>query len=101
MTGLKEHDSLVHIREGRIYPPLLKRCPGSGALPVSRVSATHPNPAWHPKPSRLWPPVPPTLHKTFPRDAPESPRSTSDSNQRYYGETPVGLRWGYRGMSGR
>jgi hypothetical protein len=26
-----------------------QRCPGSGPLPVSRVSATHPNPAWHPK----------------------------------------------------
>ncbi len=24
-------------------------CPGSGRLPVSRVSVTHPNPAWHPK----------------------------------------------------
>jgi hypothetical protein len=27
--------------------------------PVSRVSATHPNPAWRPKQSSLWPPVPP------------------------------------------
>jgi hypothetical protein len=24
-------------------------------LPVSRVSATHPNPVWHPKPSGRWP----------------------------------------------
>jgi hypothetical protein len=32
-----------------------KRCPGSGALTVCRVSATHPNPAWHPKQPSLWP----------------------------------------------
>jgi hypothetical protein len=63
-----------------------KRCPGSGPLPVSRVSATHPNPAWHPKPSSLWPPVPPTLHPTLPRDAPEPPGR---------------LRRGYGDMSGR
>ena len=66
-----------------------KRCPGSGPLPVSRVSATHPNPAWHPKPSSLWPPVPPTLHQTVPRAAPEPPRSPSVSSTRYYGEAPV------------
>ena len=48
----------------------IKRCPGSGPLPVSRVSATHPNPSWRPKPSRPWPPFPPTLHRTFPRAAP-------------------------------
>jgi hypothetical protein len=36
-----------------------KRCPGSGPLPVSRVSATHPNPTWRPKQSSLWPPAPP------------------------------------------
>jgi hypothetical protein len=46
--------------------------------PAKRASATHPNPAWHPKPSSLWPPVPPTLHQTLPRDAPKTPRSTSD-----------------------
>jgi hypothetical protein len=28
--------------------------------------------------SRLWPPVPLALHPTIPRDAPESPRSTSN-----------------------
>src|ERR1035437_4451078 len=27
--------------------------------PVSRVSAAHPSPAWRPKQSSLWPPVPP------------------------------------------
>jgi hypothetical protein len=68
-----------------------KRCPGSGPLPASRVSAP-PNAAWHPKPSSLWSPVPPTLHPILPGAAPEPPRSTSDSNQRYYGEAPVGLR---------
>ena len=67
-----------------------KRCPGSGPLPVSRVSATHPNPAWHPKQPSLWPPIP-TLHQTVPRAAPEPHRSTSDSNQRYYGEAPMTL----------
>ena len=69
-----------------------KRCPGSGPLPASRVSATHPNPAWRPKQPSLWPPIPPILRQTLPRAPPESPRSTSDLNQRYYGETPVGLR---------
>ena len=68
-----------------------KRCPGSGPLPVSRVSATHPNPAWHPKQPSLWPPIP-ILHQTVLRAAPEPHRSTSDSNQRYYGEAPMGLR---------
>jgi hypothetical protein len=43
-------------------------------LPVSRVLATHPNPAWRPKPSNLWPPVPPTLHQTLPRAAPRIAR---------------------------
>src|ERR1035441_11032427 len=33
-----------------------KRSPGSGPLSGSRVSATHPNPAWHPKQSSLWHP---------------------------------------------
>ena len=47
-----------------------KRCPCSGPLPISRGSATHPNPAWHPKRSSFWPPVPPTLHPTVPRASP-------------------------------
>jgi hypothetical protein len=41
-----------------------------------------------------WLPVPPNLHQTVPRPAPEPHRSTSYSNKRYYGEAPVGLRWG-------
>jgi hypothetical protein len=77
-----------------------KRCPGSGRLPVSRVWATHPNPAWHPKQPSLWPSIPPTPHQTVPRAAPEPPRSTSDSNQRYYGEAPVGLRRYERAVGG-
>ena len=48
------------------------RCPGSGRLPVSRVSATHPNPAWR---VSLWPRIPPTLHQTVLRAAPEPARS--------------------------
>ena len=47
---------LLGLREG----PRAKRCPGFGPSPVSRVSATHPNPAWHPKQPSLWPPAPPT-----------------------------------------
>ena len=69
-----------------------KRCPGSGPLPVSRVSATHPNPAWRPKQPNLWPPIPSTLYQTVPRAAPEPHRSTSDLYQRHYGEVPVRLR---------
>ena len=57
-----------------------------------RVSASHPNPAWHPKPSSLWPPVPPTLPPTVPRATPEPPRSTLDLDRAYYGEAPMGLR---------
>ena len=68
-----------------------KRCLGSGPLPASRVSADHPNPAWHPKPSSRWPPVPPTLHPTLPRPAPEPHRSTLDPDRGYYGEAQMGL----------
>src|SRR5208282_816444 len=32
--------------------------------------------------------------------SPEPHRSTSDTNQRYYGEAPVRVRWGYGGTSG-
>ena len=35
-----------------------RRCPGSGRLRVSRVSATPPNAAWRPKQPSLWPPFP-------------------------------------------
>jgi hypothetical protein len=52
-----------------------QRCPGAGSLPASRVWAIPPNPAWHPKPSSLRPPLPPTPHQTLPRDAPETPGS--------------------------
>jgi hypothetical protein len=37
-------------------------------------------------------PVLPILHQTIARASPEPPRSTSDPNQRCYGEAPVGLR---------
>lgn len=52
-----------------------KRCPGSGPLPVFRALAYHPIPAWRPKRSSLWPPVPPPLHQSVPRPAPEPHRS--------------------------
>lgn len=68
--------------------------PAASHLPVSRVSVTPENSAWlHKKPS-LWSPIPPTLHQTVLRAAPEPHRSTSDSDQRYYGEAPVEL-WRY------
>ena len=74
-----------------------KRSPGAGPLPVFRVSATHPNPAWHPKPSSRWPPIPPTLHRTLPRASPEPPRSTSVAHTEVLrggsGEATVWLRW--------
>ena len=60
------------------------RCPGSGSLSVSRVSAAHPNTAWRP--------IPPTLHQTLARASPETPRRTLIGYQRYYGESPVRLR---------
>ena len=34
---------------------LKDHAPGGGPLSASRVSATHPNPAWRPKAPRLWP----------------------------------------------
>jgi hypothetical protein len=52
-----------------------RRCTGSRRLPVSRVSATHPNPAWRPKQPNLWSSIAPTLHQTVLRAAPEPRRS--------------------------
>src|ERR1035437_5157581 len=49
----------------------------------------------------LWPPIPPTLHRTLPRDAPETPRSTLDPDRGYYGESPVRLRRYERAVGGR
>src|ERR1019366_1050091 len=62
------------------------------ARSASPVSATHPNAAWHSKPSGLWPPVPPTLPQAVPRATPEPPRSTLDLDRGDYGEAPMGLR---------
>jgi hypothetical protein len=71
----------IALSDGRVTVPTRKsrveRCTSFGTFPVSRVSANHPNPTWHPKPSSLRPPVPPTQHHTVPRAAPESRRSTS------------------------
>src|ERR1035437_8680810 len=39
-------------------------------------------------------PIPPTLHPTLPRNAPEPHRSTLDPDRGYYGEAPMGL-WRY------
>jgi len=75
-----------------------ERCPGSGPLPAGRVSATHPNPAWHPKPSSLWLPLPPILHPTLPRAVPEPPRprSTLDTSSLSLKFLPsMGMRRGF------
>jgi hypothetical protein len=69
-----------------------KRCPGSGPLPASRVSATHPNPAWRPKQPNLWP--------LFLQPCTRPSRGTRQilpvvpliPDKRYYGEYPVRLR---------
>src|ERR1039458_2608940 len=52
------------------------------------------------QPSR-WPPIPPTLHQTLARHAPETHRGTSIPDQRYYGESPVRLRRYERAVGGR
>jgi hypothetical protein len=69
-----------------------KRCLGSGPLPASRVSAAHPNPAWRPKQSSLWPiflqPCTRPSRGT-PRRLPVVPLIP---DKRYYGESPVGRR---------
>ena len=71
-------------------------CPGSRPGPVPRGSATSPNPAWRPKPLSLWPPIPPTLHRTLPRASPEPPHSTSNPGLEVLwggsGGDPMGLR---------
>ena len=68
------------------------RCPGSGPLPVSRTSATHPNPAWRPKPPSLWP----QFLQPCTRPSRGPPRSLTVvpliADKRYYGEAPMGLR---------
>ena len=62
---------------------------------------THPDPAWRPKQPSRWPPIPPTLHQTLARHAPETHRGTSIPDQRYYGESPVRLRRYERAVGGR
>ena len=76
-------------------------CPGSGRLPVSRASAVHPNPAWRAKQPSLWPPIPPTLHQTVLRAAPEPHRSLTVVPLIRIRGTTARLRWGYGAMSGR
>jgi hypothetical protein len=74
-----------------------RRCPGCGRWPVSRVWATHPNPAWRPKQSSLWPAIAPILHQTVLRAAPEPPRSLPVAPLiRIRGATGR-LRWGSGG----
>jgi hypothetical protein len=69
-----------------------KRCPGSGPSLVSCVSADPSEPSLAPQTAEALAPIPPTLHPTLSRDAPETPRSTSYQDKRYYGESPMGLR---------
>jgi len=53
--------------------------------------------------SSLFPGIPPNLHQTVLRAAPEPPRSLAVvpliGDKRYYGETPMRVRWGSGGMS--
>src|ERR1039457_180210 len=56
----------------------LAGAPALALCPFPRVSASPPNPAWRRKQPSFWPPIPPTLHQTLPRDAPETPRRPSD-----------------------
>src|SRR5208282_5258095 len=52
----------------------------------------------------FWPPTAPTLHPTAPGVAPEPPASVTvvplSRGQRYYGEAPARVWWGYGGISG-
>jgi hypothetical protein len=94
LTTLQASNRLIQL-EGLLGLPKGSRAkwrPGFDPLPISRVSATHPNPPWHPKPSRLWPPVPPILHPTIPRTARSLTVVPLARGQRYYGEAPVRLR---------
>src|ERR1035441_5523442 len=58
---LESKTRFIALAEGMVIglfseEPGLGRCPGSGRVAVSHVSATHPNPAWRPKqPSLLAP----------------------------------------------
>src|ERR1035437_4360752 len=81
--------------------PGLGRGPGSGRWPVSRVSATHPNPSLAPQTAEPLAPVPPTLHQPVPWAPPEPPGSLTVvpliADQRYYGKVTVGVSWGCGG----
>ena len=68
-----------HIRHGWIAPSPASRRPIGAQLGAPNRRASGP---------RFFR----TLHQTVPQASPEPPRSTSDSNQRYYGEVPMGLR---------
>jgi hypothetical protein len=61
-------------------------------------------PSLAPQKPRLWPPFPPILYPTVPRPAPGLHRSLPVvpliGDKRYYGETPMRLRWGYGGWPG-
>jgi hypothetical protein len=74
-----------------------KRCLGSGPLPASRVSAAHPNPAWRPKQSSLWP----LFLQPCTRPSRGTPRRLTVVPLIRIRGTTVSLRWGYGGMSGR
>jgi hypothetical protein len=78
-----------------------RRCPGSGRLPIARVWATHPNPAWRPKQPSFWPAVPPNRHRTALRAAPHPPRSLAVVPLIRIRGTTARLRGGYGGMSRR
>ena len=74
-----------------------KRCPGSGPLPVSRASATHPTPVWRPRLSRLWP----RFLQPCTRQSREPPHSLAIVSLIRIRGTMGRLWWGYGGMRGR
>jgi hypothetical protein len=77
-----------------------RRCISSRRLPVTGVSATHPNPAWRPKQPSCWPPNRPALHQTVLWAAPGPRRGLTVAPLIRIRGATVRLWWGYGAMSG-
>jgi hypothetical protein len=77
---------------------------GAGDRPVSRVSATIRTQFGALNDRAFWLLTPPILNETVPRATPGPRRSLAvvplSRGNCYYGEAPVGLRWGYGRASG-
>jgi len=103
---LERETRFIALSDGMVTGPFAegsgaRRHPGSGRWPVSRVSATHLNPAWRPKQASLWPLFHPTLHRTVLRAAPQHPRRLTVVPSIRIEGTTVSLRGCYGDMSGR